>query len=65
MPKSLVVPLEDELYKKFATLCKHEDKCLKDLAYELVVAAVESFEGNLKGREKEKEEGNDTINIEY
>ena len=54
MPKSLVIPLEDELYKQFASMCKDEGKCLKDYAYEVLKGAVEAYQEYLKDEEEKR-----------
>lgn len=54
MPKSLVIPLEDELYRRFTKLCQHDWICLKDIAYEWIKEDVESYEEYLKEQEEEE-----------
>jgi len=50
MPKSLVVPLDDQLYENFAKLCKDDGLCLKDRAYELIKAFCENHKRRSEGR---------------
>ena len=42
MPKGLVVYLDDDTYKRFKILSVQEGRSLKDFAYEIIKAVVDS-----------------------
>lgn len=41
MPKGLVVPLDDETYRKLKAMSASEGKYLKDCAYDIIKNAVD------------------------
>ncbi|MFH1328122.1 MAG: hypothetical protein ABIH76_04680 [Candidatus Bathyarchaeota archaeon] len=54
MPKSLVIPLDDELHKRFSKLCKDHGECLKNYAYDIIKEHCGSYEAFLEEEEEER-----------